>query len=98
MAQRSSRAAEATEEEAPARPAYYVAMTDVYTPVAENVMPVCAFRAGDHVPVDVYDTNPEWQPLLATPEDAEAASAAVGDEDQAPGPGGADSAGTDQGS
>jgi len=90
------RAAGAGEEEAPARPAYYVARVDVFTPVAEDRMQVCAFRAGDHVPADVYDANPEWQALLATPEDAEAASAAEEDTEQAPA-GGSNSTGGGQG-
>jgi hypothetical protein len=72
-----------------------VALVDVYTPVAEDRAQVCAFRAGDHVPPDVYDANPEWQPLLAAPEDAEAASAAKEDNDEAPA-GGTDSTGGGQ--
>ena len=93
---RGSRAkAGAAEEEPPARPAYYVAQADIYTePVADRV-PVAAFRAGDHVPADLYDTHPEWQPLLAAPPDTEAASAA--EEDTKAPAGGDDSTGGGQG-
>lgn len=96
---RGSRAkAGAAEEEAPARPAYYVATADILTEVAEDRMQVCAFRAGDHVPADLYDGHPEWQQFLATPDEAQAASAADA-EDQAPSTAGGDnSAGPNPGS
>ncbi len=91
-----SRAAGAAEEDAPPRPSHYVATADVYTEPAEDRMPVAVFRAGDHVPVDLYDNHPMWQPLLAAaPDDAEAASAAKEDT-TAPG-GGTDSTGGGQG-
>jgi hypothetical protein len=91
-----AKAAGAAEEEAPGRPAYYVAQRDLYAGSTADVLPVAAFRAGDHVHPDVYDANPEWQQWLATPEDTEAASAAEEDNTEAPG-GGADSTGGGQG-
>jgi len=78
------RSSNAKADTPPARPAYYVATVDLYQGAAVDLMPVCAFRAGHHVPVDLYDSNPEWQQWLAEPgEEAEAASAA--EETAAPG-------------
>jgi|SRR5215471_4978234 len=91
---RTKAKAGAAKEEPPAQPPYYVATADLHQGAAVDLMAVCAFRAGDHVPADVRDTNPEWQQWLVTPEEAEAASAA--EEDQAP-PGATTGAGSGQG-